>query len=306
MECSDMPFFSEALRSRVRLILIGSMTLLGPLVVHPQAPAGEIDLRVKDPSGADMQASGELENLANGSMRSFKTDPEGYYVFGALPFARYRLEITREGFATESLLIDVQSGTPVSRTVTMALGTAPTVLDVVATTPLAGGDLALEQIPAPVQLATQDDLKKSGSLDLSDFLNRRLGDVNVNENQGNPFQPDINYRGYTASPLLGTPEGVSVYMDGVRLNQPFGDIVSWDLIPKIAISEVTLIPGSNPMFGLNTLGGAISLESRDGHTNSGATIQVSGGSYGRRSVEAEYGGSSGSGLNWYAAGNLFH
>jgi outer membrane receptor protein involved in Fe transport len=282
------------------------MTLLGPSVVHCQAPTGEIDLKVKDPSGADMQASGELENLANGSMRSFKTDAEGNYVFGSLPFARYRLEITREGFATQSLLIEVQSGTPVLRTVTMALGSAATVLDVVATTPLAGGDLALEQIPAPIQLATQDDLKKSGSLDLSDFLNRRLGDVNVNENQGNPFQPDINYRGYTASPLLGTPEGVSVYMDGVRQNQPFGDIVSWDLIPKIAISEVTLIPGSNPMFGLNTLGGAISLETRDGHTNPGATIQVSGGSFGRRSIEAQYGGSGAGGFHWYAAGNLFH
>ena len=53
--------------------------------------------------------------------------------------------------------------------------------------------------------------------------------VHVNEMQGNPFQPDVNYRGYTASPLLGTPQGLSVYMDGVRLNQPFGDVVSWDL-----------------------------------------------------------------------------
>ena len=55
--------------------------------------------------------------------------------------------------------------------------------------------------------------------------------------QGNPFQPDVNYRGYTASPLLGTPQGLSVYMDGVRLNQPFGDVVSWDLIPRIAIAD---------------------------------------------------------------------
>ena len=71
----------------------------------------------------------------------------------------------------------------------------------------------------------------SGALDLSDFLNRRLNGVHVNEVQGNPFQPDVNYRGYTASPLLGTPQGLSVYMDGVRLNQPFGEVVSWDLIP---------------------------------------------------------------------------
>jgi hypothetical protein len=85
-------------------------------------------------------------------------------------------------------------------------------------------------------------------------MNRMLGGVYVNDVQNNPLQPDINYRGYTASPLLGTPQGLSVYMDGVRLNQPFGDVVSWDLIPINAISRVDIIPGSNPLYGLNTLG----------------------------------------------------
>ena len=87
--------------------------------------------------------------------------------------------------------------------------------------------------------------------------------------QGNPFQPDVNYRGYTASPLLGTPQGLSVYMDGVRLNQPFGDVVSWDLIPRLAIASMTLMPGSNPLFGLNTLGGALSIQTKDGTSNPG-------------------------------------
>ena len=88
--------------------------------------------------------------------------------------------------------------------------------------------------------------------------------------QANPFQPDVNFRGYTASPLLGTPEGVSVYLDGVRQNQPFGDVVSWDLIPKNAISEIVeLMPGSDPLFGLNTLGGALSVQTKDGVTSPG-------------------------------------
>ncbi|WP_430991345.1 TonB-dependent receptor plug domain-containing protein, partial [Escherichia coli] len=86
---------------------------------------------------------------------------------------------------------------------------------------------------------------------LTDYLKRLSGGVFVNEMQGNPLQPDINYRGFTASPLLGTPEGLSVFLDGVRLNQPFGDIVSWDLIPKSAIRSVSLVPGSNPLFGRN-------------------------------------------------------
>ena len=155
------------------------------------------------------------------------------------------------------------------------------------------------------RLPARATLQRSGSLELSDFLNRRLQGVHINENQGNPFQPDVNYRGYTASPLLGTPEGISVYLDGVRQNQPFGDIVAWDLIPKIAISEMALMPGSNPLFGLNTLGGAISIQTKDGYSQPGGSLQLSGGSFGSRAGEFEYGGSNAAGLNWYTAGNLF-
>ncbi len=167
-------------------------------------------------------------------------------------------------------------------------------------------DLPLEAIPAPVQTAIDRDIAGSGALDLPDFLNRRLTNVFVNEIQGNPFQPDVNYRGYTASPLLGTPQGLSVYMDGVRLNQPFGDVVSWDLIPRIAIASATLMPGSNPIFGLNTLGGALALQTKDGRGNPGTSMQVTGGAYGRRAVEFEHGRSTAGGVNWYLAGNLFH
>ncbi|HEY7289072.1 MAG TPA: TonB-dependent receptor [Vicinamibacterales bacterium] len=178
-------------------------------------------------------------------------------------------------------------------------------VEVIEATPLPGLDLKLEQIPAPVQTATAADVELSGAVDLSDFLNRRFNGVFVNETQNNPFQPDLNYRGYTASPLLGTPQGLSVYMDGVRMNQPFGDVVSWDLIPRMAIGSTTLMPGSNPLFGLNTLGGALSVQTKDGRSNPGTTVRAIYGSDTRRSAEFEHGGSRANGLNWYVAGNLF-
>jgi outer membrane cobalamin receptor len=153
---------------------------------------------------------------------------------------------------------------------------APPTLDVtvtvVGTTPLPGVELPRDEVPAPVQIATGRDIDNSGALNLADFLNRRVNGVVVNEMQGNPYQPDINYRGYTASPLLGTPQGLSVYMDGVRLNQAFGEIVSWDLIPRIAIGTTTLMPGSNPIFGLNTLGGSLALETKSGRSHAGTNI----------------------------------
>src|SRR4029078_7241200 len=146
-------------------------------------------------------------------------------------------------------------------------------VEVIAPTPLADVGFPLEEIPANVQTATGKEIERRNATDLTDFLTREFGSVHVNEVQGNPFQPDVNFRGYTASPLLGTPQGLSVYMDGVRMNQPFGDVVSWDLIPRAAIASINLMPGSNPLFGLNTLGGALSIQTKDGRGHPGATLQ---------------------------------
>jgi outer membrane receptor protein involved in Fe transport len=177
---------------------------------------------------------------------------------------------------------------------------------VVVTTPLPGVELPAGRVPSPVQTATDRDIDNSGALDLSDFLNRRMNGVYVNEVQNNPFQPDISYRGYTASPLLGTPQGLSVYLDGVRMNQPFAEVVSWDLIPRVALSSTTLLPGSNPGFGLNTLGGALALQTKTGRSHGGTTVQASYGSDSRRLLEVEHGGQLASRrLHWYLAGTLF-
>jgi len=292
-------------RRFVCLILLVTAAILMPVLLCGQSQPGEIRIQVKDASGLPMEASGKLESLASKTDLSFQTDPQGAYTFSNLASGRYRLDVSKAGFATQSVLIDVQSGTPVSRTVMMALATQASRIDVVAATPLPGTDLPIDEIPAPVQTASAHDLEQSGALDLSDLLNQRLSGVHINQNQENPYQPDVSYRGYTASPLLGTPEGISVYMDGVRQNQPFGDIVAWDLIPKIAISEVALMPGSNPLFGLNTLGGAISIDTKTGLSQPGTTLQISGGSFGRRAGEFEHGGSNRKGLSWYVAGNLF-
>ena len=143
------------------------------------------------------------------------------------------------------------------------------IVTVIGTTPLPGVGQALNEIPAPAQTATGTDIDRSQALDLNAFMSRNFAGVYINNVQNNPFQPDVSYRGYTASPLLNTPQGLSIYMDGVRLNQPFGDVVSWDLIPRAAIGSLTLMPGSNPLFGLNRLGGALLIQTKDGRTSSG-------------------------------------
>jgi outer membrane receptor protein involved in Fe transport len=274
--------------------------------LQAQQPAGEIRLEVKDPSGAAVVASGTLRNPAGGRERTFQTDTKGKYRFPGLPFGRYRLEISKSGFTPLVVPIDVQSATPVSRTVTLSLSTQASRIDVIAATPLAGTDLTTDQIAGAVQTATATDIQNSGARELGDFMSRRLNGVYLNEMQGNPFQPDVNFRGYTASPLLGTPEGISVYLDGVRQNQPFGDVVSWDLIPQNAISEITFMPGSDPLFGLNTLGGALSVQTKNGVSNPGFDGSFLYGSSNRKQGQGTYGGGKAMGFNWFLAGNIFH
>lgn len=178
-------------------------------------------------------------------------------------------------------------------------------IEVVGTTPLPGIELPLDKVPANVQVVKDTALLDQRSLTIADYMAENLAGVNVNDTQNNPFQPNVNYRGFTASPLLGTPQGLSVYQDGVRINEPFGDVVSWDLIPVNALAGMTMMPGSNPLFGLNTLGGAISMQTKRGHTHQGGAVELSGGAWGRYNAQAEYGGVSESGLDYFLAGNYF-
>ncbi|HVO45773.1 MAG TPA: TonB-dependent receptor [Steroidobacteraceae bacterium] len=175
---------------------------------------------------------------------------------------------------------------------------------IIATAPLPGIGLPPEQVAGNVQTAGSDDLKRQQSLSLSEYLNSNFTGVTASESSDNPFQTDINYHGFTASPLLGTPEGLSIFVDGVRVNEAFGDTVNWDLIPESAISNISLISGSNPVFGLNTLGGALAVQTKSGHDFPGTEVEAYGGSFGRRAFEAATGGSSGP-FDYFLTGNYF-
>ncbi|MGZ5085154.1 MAG: TonB-dependent receptor plug domain-containing protein, partial [Usitatibacter sp.] len=165
-------------------------------------------------------------------------------------------------------------------------------IDVVATTPLPGLGTPLADVPANVQIFSARDIAGRRTATLPEFLSGAASTA-LNSAQGNPFQPDFSFRGFTASPLLGLAQGLSVFQDGVRVNESFGDVVNWDLIPKAAIASAQLLPGSNPAFGPNTLGGAISLHTKSGSQFPGGSLDAQGGSFGRRALEVEQGGSRG-------------
>jgi outer membrane receptor protein involved in Fe transport len=175
---------------------------------------------------------------------------------------------------------------------------------IISNSPVGKTGIAANKFPGNVQTLSGEALNTS-TTDLTQKLNQSLGSVNVNDTQGNPFTVDVNYRGFTASPSLGTPQGLSVFLDGMRINEPFGDVVSWDLIPQIVIDKVTVIPGSNPVYGLNTLGGAISMSAKSGASFTGSQGGIGIGSFGRKTIDVEHGSQTDSD-NLYFAASLYN
>src|ERR1700761_6872602 len=182
--------------------------------------------------------------------------------------------------------------------------TLPNIL-VIGTTPLVGIGTPIQLVPANVQTIRGSEIVQQNSHTLTDYFANNLQSVDLNDAQGNPWQVDVNYRGFTASPVLGTPQGLSVFLDGVRVNEPFGDVVNWDLIPQAAISTIQVIPGSNPTFGLNTLGGAVAVTTKNGRSNPGGEAEIQGGSWGRKLAQIQQGGVIGdTPLDYYFTANI--
>jgi outer membrane receptor protein involved in Fe transport len=176
-------------------------------------------------------------------------------------------------------------------------------VDVVAATPIEGLGLPREKVAANVQVFRAGALGAGLSFDVPALLNARAAGVHTSEAQGGTFQPDLQFRGFVGSPLLGASEGLAVYQDGVRVNEAFGDTINWDAVPGGAMASLTLMPGSNPLFGLNALGGALSIRMKDGFSHPGRRASFTTGAFGRHHVEAEAGGAIGA-VSYFVAGDV--
>ena len=165
-------------------------------------------------------------------------------------------------------------------------------INVYSASPLPSIGLPLNVVPANIQIVKSKDLNKQAGVSIADYMNNNMQGVSIAEMGGNPYQLEVNFRGYSASPLLGNAQGISVFVDGVRANEPFGDITSWDKIPNFAIKSMQMVPGSNPIYGLNTLGGAMAIQTKSGREAKGLGVEFEAGSWGRQRSLAEFGGVS--------------
>ena len=180
-------------------------------------------------------------------------------------------------------------------------------IEVVGTSLLPGLEIEKEKLPYEVRSLQSENLGNETSLGIADVMNQYIPGVFTNEVQGSPYQGDVTYRGFRASSILGAAQGLSVYIDGIRINEPFGDVVNWDMIPEFALDNISLIPGSNPMYGLNTLGGALSLTTKSGLSHPGKVARVSFGSFSRKKLDISLAGkfSAGSGGDYFISASHF-
>ncbi len=161
-------------------------------------------------------------------------------------------------------------------------------IEVIAPSPLAGTGIDRDKVPGTVQTLTSGDFQRLESPAVTDTLFQRIPGVTLSDPNGNNADQTLAYRGFYASPLQGTPQGIAVYMNGIRVNEAFGDTVNWDLIPTNAIDRSDLWT-NNPVFGLNALGGAINLQMKNGFTFQGSQTELQGGSFGHFSGGTQYG-----------------
>jgi outer membrane receptor protein involved in Fe transport len=142
------------------------------------------------------------------------------------------------------------------------------------------GTMATAKVPNAVSTVTSEDFARTKDVQVTDVLARNVPGVILSDQQGNEFQRTLNYRGFNASPVNGMAQGLAVYQNGVRINESFGDIVNWDFLPSNAIDSVSIV-GTNPVFGLNAIGGAAVINMRDGFGFHGFETDARAGSNGR-------------------------
>ena len=267
------------------LVLLGSTT-----AVHAQEAVLEGQV-VDQQDSAVGGVTVELSSPALPGPVVITTDQRGEYRFASLSPGVYTLTFTLSGF--RSAQREVTLGAGERRAVGIELGLAPFAqqVDVVAVSPLLGAPVNREIVAANVSVIASDELGARGAPALSSGLNERLGAVSLEDTTTNIFQPTLRFRGFTASPLLGLPQGIAVYQNGVRINEPFGDTVQFDLVPLFALDRLQLSAGAEPTFGLNALGGALALRLKNGFDNRGFRGELSGGSFGRFTGTAELGAS---------------
>lgn len=156
-------------------------------------------------------------------------------------------------------------------------------------------------VPARVTILTGKQVDAMEPRLLSDVLGQQAG-FSTYDDLGNPYKLNVSSRGFFASPVVGLPQGISVFLDGVRQNEPDAAQVNFDLLPMEHIKRIEILSGNGSLLGRNSLGGAINLVTRRGEGPTTGEVELMGGTFGAFSSEANVGGLTKGGVDYYVGG----
>ena len=155
-------------------------------------------------------------------------------------------------------------------------------------------------VPARTSTITNEQLEAWEPRVVSDLLAGQPG-FSLYDDLGSPFKTTVSTRGFYASPVVGLPQGVSVFLDGVPVNEADAAQVNFDLLPLEHVRRVELLSGTASLLGPNSLGGSMNLLTNHGGGPISGEVELTGGSYESFSGEGSVGGST-NGWNFYAGG----
>ncbi len=274
-------------------VVVAGLCLAGSTGVAAQT-TGTLEGQVTDQQGGALAGATVTVTASVESTPSVEiTDATGSYRLALLPPGPYTVHFAIPGFRAVEESVELAAGAVRVLNVELAISPFAQQVDVVGVAPGLGGGVDRSRIPGAVSVIGSTELAERGAASVADTLQQRFGSVTLEGATGNPVQPTLRFRGFTASPLLGLPQGVAVYQNGVRINEPFGDIVQFDLIPQFAMESIQLAAGVEPTFGLNALGGALALRLKNGFEATGFRGEAQGGSFERFSGSGEFGGARG-------------
>jgi outer membrane receptor protein involved in Fe transport len=133
---------------------------------------------------------------------------------------------------------------------------------------------------------------------LTEALASRTG-FSLYDDLGSPFKQTLVARGFAASPVVGLPQGLSVFLDGVPVNEADAGQVNFDLLPLDQVQRVEVLRGTASLLGPYSLGGAVNLVTRRGGAADRGGVELSAGSFGAREASASAAGELG-GFGYYA------
>ena len=297
-------------RRRVGALVVSLAFLWTPNAAAGEAQASSLRGRVTDAGGEPLAGvtvaavAADVADPRTATPVTTTTDAAGEYELALDPGA-WVVTFAREGFETgQRDDVGVPAGESRRLDATLALLAFAEQVDVVGVTPLPGAGVDRERVPGVVSRIDGAEIAERGASSFADALHERLGAVTLEGTTTNLFQPTLRFRGFTASPLLGLPQGIAVYQNGVRINEPFGDTVQFDLLPQFAVAQAQMSAGADPAYGLNAMGGALALQLKDGFAHTGFRGEFSGGAFGRTAAVAEYGANNGA-WAFYAGASHF-